>query len=61
MEAIAKVMTETHPEFGIQYELQITLIIALVCVIIGLVIVAGEVLSRIIGAVFSRLLGACLA
>ena len=55
--SIAKVMTETHPEFGIQYEMHITLMIVLVCVTSGLVIGAGGLLSRVLGAVFFSIIG----
>lgn len=55
--SIAKVMTETHPEFGIQYEMHITLMIVLVCVTSGLVIGAGGLLSRVLGAVFFSIVG----
>ena len=55
--SIAKVMTETHPEFGIQYELHITLVIVTVCLISGIVIASGGLLSKILGSVFFSIIG----
>lgn len=55
--SIAKVMTETHPEFGMQHELHLSLMIISVCVVSGIVLASGGLLSKLLGHVFFSIIG----
>lgn len=59
--AMTKVIIETHPEFGIQAEIELSLMIVLVCIISGVLIAASSLLVRVLGApffsIFSRIAG----
>jgi multiple antibiotic resistance protein len=59
--AITKVIIETHPEFGIEAEIELALMIVLVCVVSGALIAASSLLVRVLGpsffSIFSRIAG----
>jgi len=55
--AIAKVMNETHPAFGMQNEIHITVVIVAVCVICGVIIALGGFLSKVIGVEVLTIVG----
>jgi multiple antibiotic resistance protein len=59
--AITKVIIETHPEFGIEAEIELALMIVLVCVVSGALIAASSMLVRVLGpsffSIFSRIAG----
>ncbi len=54
--AITKVVIETHPGFGIEAEIELSLIILLVCGMSGALIATSSVLVAILGAAFFSIL-----
>jgi multiple antibiotic resistance protein len=59
--AITKVIIETHPEFGIEAEFGLSMVIVLVCALSGMLIAASSLLVRILGvpffSIFARIAG----
>lgn len=54
--AITKVVIETHPGFGIEADIELSLIILLVCGMSGALIATSSVLVAILGAAFFSIL-----
>lgn len=54
--AITKVIIETHPGFGIEAEIEVSLIILLVCGMSGALIATSSVLVAVLGAAFFSIL-----